>query len=240
MGNTRADQILLVEDEANLGSTLVERLTQEGYEVVWSKTAGEARNAILSSRFDLALMDIGLPDGNGFEVAELLRKQDPKTSIVFLTAYGNPEDRIRGLELGAEDYVVKPYHFRELLLRLKNGLKRARFASSALLHGTDSDGGVQIGRARVFFLKFELVIDNVKTPLSHKECALLRLLHERRGQVVSRDEILNKIWSEDEFPTTRTVDNFILRLRKLVEPNPEDNFMIRSIRGVGYQLAEEP
>lgn len=223
MSAAQASRILVVEDEKNVGSTLTERLKKEGFDVAWATTAEAAQTEIAERRFDLALLDVGLPDGNGFQIAEAIRKKQRGTAIIFLTAFGNPEDRIRGLELGAEDYVVKPFHLKELLLRVQNGLKRARYLSAS-----SEQDGIQIGKALIHFSRFEVEIDGSTQSLTHKECAVLKLLVERRGKVVSRDEILNEAWSEDEFPSPRTVDNFILRLRRIVE--------IKSIRGVGYQL----
>ena len=153
--------------------------------------------------------------------------------MVFLTAAGTPEDRIHGLELGAEDYIVKPFHFKELLLRIQNVLKRIQFVNTP---EKSAETEFEIGKAKVRFNQYELTSDNEKIHLSHKECALLKLLHEKRGTVVSRDEILNMIWSEHEYPTPRTIDNFILRLRKWVEPDLESPVIIRSVRGVGYLL----
>jgi two-component system alkaline phosphatase synthesis response regulator PhoP len=228
-----AGKILMVEDERNVGSTLSERLAREGFEVAWETTQEGALLQVETRRFDLALLDVGLPDGNGFHVAEVLREKSRQTAILFLTAQGTPEDRVRGLELGAEDYVVKPFHYKELLLRIQNGLKRARYVASDA--ATD---GLQIGRALIYFSRFEAQIGSERQTLTHKECAVLKLLVDRRGKVVSRDEILNEAWSADEFPSPRTVDNFILRLRKLVEADPNQPQVIRSIRGVGYQLAE--
>lgn len=220
-------RILVVEDERNVGLTLVERLRKEGMDVAWARSGNEAQAEIAQGSFDLALMDIGLPDTTGFEIAAQLRRLHPSTAIIFLTAFGNPEDRIRGLELGAEDYVVKPFHFRELLLRIQNGLKRARSL-------TGGSSNVKIGRAVVDFSRFEANLDGKSQSLTHKETALLRMLVDRSGKVVSRDEILNHVWSEDEFPTSRTVDNFIMRLRRMVETNPEQPQVIKSVRGVGY------
>jgi DNA-binding response OmpR family regulator len=219
--------ILVVEDERNVGLTLVERLRKEGMEVAWSRTGAEAEIEIGRRRFDLALLDVGLPDKTGFEVATVLRSKEPSTAIIFLTAFGNPEDRIRGLELGAEDYVVKPFHLRELLLRIQNGLRRAN-------HLSRGSSRVTIGRATVDFSRFEATVDGKAQSLTHKESALLRLLVDRSGKVVSRDEILDHVWSADEFPTSRTVDNFIMRIRRLVEANPEHPQVIKSVRGVGY------
>ncbi len=226
-------RILVLEDEKNVGSTLVERLKREGYAVEWAQSQAQALALLGSHPFDLALLDVGLPDGSGFEVAERLREFSQQTAVIFLTAFGNPEDRVRGLELGAEDYVVKPFHLKELLLRIRNGLKRAQ--SLAALSGSAEDE-IQLGEARVHFSRFEAIRNDERHSLTHKECMLLKLLVERKGQVVSRDEILNEVWSENEFPTTRTVDNFILRLRRLIEKDPENPALIRSVRGVGYQL----
>jgi two-component system alkaline phosphatase synthesis response regulator PhoP len=231
-----AESILIVEDERNVGSTLAERLAKEGFEVAWATSARDARSELAKRRFELLLLDVGLPDGTGFEIAELVKKTQPSVAIVFLTAFSAPEHRIRGLELGAEDYITKPFHLKELLLRLKNALRRARYLSTS--SGLeDPDGGSAIGIARVFFSRFEAEVGGKTVSLTHKEAALLKLLLERRGRVVSRDEILNRVWSEDEFPTSRTVDNFIMRLRRLVEADPENPLAIRSVRGVGYLLS---
>jgi DNA-binding response OmpR family regulator len=135
--------------------------------------------------------------------------------------------------LGAEDYVVKPFHLRELILRVRNGLKRAQYVAEELV--TKASSAI-VGKAVVHFLRFEAELDGKMVLLTHKETAMLKLMVERRGCVVSRDEILDRVWSEDEFPTPRTVDNFIMRLRRLVELNPEEPEVIKSIRGVGYQL----
>lgn len=227
----RNSTILIVEDEINVGSTLTERLRKEGFTIIWSTTAEDARLQIGLQRFDLAILDVGLPDDTGFNVAQSLRERQRHTAIIFLTAFGNPEDRVRGLELGAEDYVVKPFHLKELILRIHNGLRRARY-----LQAEGEQDGAPVGRAVVHFSRFELAVGPQVHSLTHKECALLRLLVERRGKVVSRDEILNEVWSTEEYPSSRTVDNFVMRLRRLVEEDPENPQAIRSVRGVGYQL----
>jgi DNA-binding response OmpR family regulator len=225
----KAPRLIVVEDERNLALTLVERLKKENFEVVHAATAAEARHEIDKRKFDLALLDVGLPDQSGFEVAAYLRKAQPATAIIFLTAFNSPEHRVKGLELGAEDYVTKPFHLKELLLRIQNGLKRARYLS-----GAASGDTVKVGKAEIDFSRFEARVDGGVQALSHKESALLRLLVDRKGKVVSRDEILNHVWSEDEFPTSRTIDNFIMRLRRLVEVDPENPQAIKSVRGVGY------
>jgi two-component system alkaline phosphatase synthesis response regulator PhoP len=227
--------LLLLEDEINLGSTLKDRLSLEGFVISWAKSVAEAKQCLSKEGFELALLDVNLSDGSGFDVARLIRDRHPKTAVVFLTAAGTPDDRVHGLELGAEDYIVKPFNYKELALRVQNVLKRVRFVSS----GGPEAPRIRIGKAQVNFLDYHLETDGKRIPLSHKECTLLKLLYEKRGQVVSRDEILDLVWSEDEYPTPRTVDNFILRLRKMLEPDAENPTLIRSIRGVGYLLEKE-
>ncbi len=224
--------LLLLEDEANVGSTLKDRLDLEGYSVTWVHTLAEAKRVLREDSFQLALLDVNVPDGSGFDLGKLIRQDFPSTAMIFLTAAGSTEDRVHGLELGAEDYVVKPFNYKELLLRIQNVIKRIHFVKDT----GESETEVQIGRARVRFKHYEILVDDTKHPLSHKECALLKLLYEKRGQVVSRDDILNLIWSEDEYPTPRTIDNFVLRLRKLIEPDSNAPSIIRSIRGVGYLM----
>ncbi len=227
--------LLVVEDERNVGETLSERLQGAGYRVTWADSAARARQAWRVEAPQLALLDVGLPDGNGFALARELRGAAPQTAIIFLTAHGNPEERVRGLELGADDYLTKPFHFRELLLRIQNCLKRAQ--DLANLPG-EVRGTLRIGRAQVDFERFSALVDGEHHALTHKECAVLRLLASRAGKAVSRDEILDRAWSADEFPTSRTVDNFIVRLRRLVEADAAEPRVIRSIRGVGYLLTE--
>lgn len=227
--------ILLLEDEVNVGSTVKDRLSIEGYEVYWAHTIADAKTALQSGPFSLALLDVNLPDGSGFDIGRLIRQKHPSMAVVFLTAAGTTEDRIHGLELGAEDYIVKPFNFKELLLRIQNVLKRIQF----IKENVQQDFELHIGRAVVHFNQYEIVAGGEKHHLSHKECALLKLLYEKRGQVVSRDEILDVVWSEDEYPTPRTIDNFVLRLRKLIEPDANVPSVIRSVRGIGYLMERE-
>jgi two-component system alkaline phosphatase synthesis response regulator PhoP len=229
----RAPRILVVEDEVNVGRTLTERLSAEHYQVTWARSAAEAHATDGQPPFDLALLDVGLPDQSGFQLAAALRRRHPQTAIVFLTAFGTPEDRVRGLELGAEDYIVKPFHFKELNLRLQNALRRATLLASV---ESRFEKPLQVGRARIDLKRMEARVEGESVPLTHKECAVLTLLLEKQGAVLARDEILDRAWAEDEFPTPRTVDNFILRLRKLIEADPAEPRVIRSVRGVGYQL----
>ena len=224
----RSSRVLLVEDEAPLGSVLTEGLTRKGYEVTWSRSLHEARQEISASRFHLALLDVGLPDGSGFTLARELRDGHPWTATVFLTALGSPSQRVRGLELGAEDYVVKACHFDELVLRIENALKRRR-------HWQEVPDRLRVGRAWIEFPSLEARVDNQSVAIGAREAALLRFLIARRNAVVSRDEILDEVWSRDEYPTPRTVDNFIVKLRRIVEEDPEHPCVLRTAWGTGYQ-----
>jgi two-component system alkaline phosphatase synthesis response regulator PhoP len=225
--------LLLVEDDPNVAGTLSSRLGGEGFAVTHAPGVRAAREAVRARRFAAAVLDVGLPDGDGFEVAQHLREVSPSTAMLFLTAYGTPEDRIRGLELGADDYMTKPFVFRELVLRIQNMLKRA---GDIAARDEALSGPVRIGIATVDFDRFIAESGGEVHRLTHKECAVLKLLLEHAGRAVTRDEILTRAWAPDEFPTERTVDNFILRLRKLVERDPANPATILSIRGVGYQL----
>jgi DNA-binding response OmpR family regulator len=228
--------LLMVEDDANVATTLAERLRASGFTVTHAASVAAADRALAQHVFQVALLDVGLPDGNGFDVAKLVQQRSPGTAILFLTAYGTPEDRIHGLELGADDYLTKPFVFRELLLRIHNALKRARDLQAP---SARTAGVVRIGVADVDFRRFTATVGDEVHPLTHKECAVLKLLVEKPGVAVTRDEILDRAWSAEEFPTQRTVDNFIVRLRRLVERDPANPRTIRSIRGVGYLLEAE-
>lgn len=232
-----APRVFVVEDEPGLARLLCERLVSEGYRVRHAATGQAADEALQAEGADLVLLDVGLPDISGFELAPRLRRLHPNAAILFLTAHSSPEERIRGLELGAEDYIAKPFHFRELVLRMRRVHARAL---EVVERSAARMGRLQVGAALVDFARFELRRDGVTHTLTHKECAVLQLLVDAAGAVVSRDQILDRAWSADEFPTPRTVDNFVVRLRKLIETDPNNPQAIRSIRGVGYRLTIEP
>ena len=221
--------ILLVEDENNLGATLQDWLQRLGYLTDWVTTAHAAQTQLQLRAYDLALLDVGLPDGTGFEIATLCRRRSPPTAVIFLTARGLPADRVRGLELGAADYVVKPFHLPELKIRIRNALRAMPAVPPTM----------RLGQAILDFSRQTAEVNGQIHALSVKEVAILRLLVTRSGQVVSRDEILDEAWAADLYPTPRTVDNFIGRLRRLIEVSPEHPLIIRSVRGTGYQLLFE-
>lgn len=215
-------QLLLVEDDSGLGETLRERLLKEGYEVERADTLGAARSLIDQRHFDLFVLDVGLPDGSGFELAKWIRTVSG-SPFLFLTAQSGAEMRLEGYEIGAEEFIPKPFHLKELLMRVRHVLEN---------HAPPST--LEVGELTLNFASHRVEFSDGRTELlTQKETELLRLLTQQAPRVVSRDEILNRVWGEDKFPSNRTVDNTIVRLRQVL--GPELNQMIRSVRGVGYQ-----
>jgi two-component system phosphate regulon response regulator PhoB len=220
--------LLLVEDDNSLAETLSERLAKEGYAVQWADCVKAAESKVASDLFDLLILDVGLPDGSGFDIAKRLRagnlgNLNQSSPFVFLTAMNSAEYRLEGYELGAEEYIPKPFHLKELLLRVKHVLENHASTSTLL-----------IGSRTIYWDALEVrEHDEVVERLQPRDAQLLKLLVARSPAVVSRDEILDKIWGEANFPSSRTVDNAIVRLRQVLgEPYAQK---IRSVRSVGYQ-----
>lgn len=214
--------LLLVEDDVSLGTTLKERLEKEGYAVIWSKTIAEATRDFKSKLMDLVILDVGLPDGSGFEFADTIRA-DGLTPFLFLTAQAGAQERLRGFELGAEEFIPKPFHLKEILLRVKHVLDNHSVPRKIYC------GSVLIDFERMGVRKADGQIET----LAMKDFQLLKYLISASPRVVSRDEILNSVWGEEKFPSNRTVDNAVVRLRHALDD--EENNAIQSVRGVGYQ-----
>ena len=223
--------VLLVEDDPALALGLVDTLEFEGFRVVHATKGEDAIRLAMEESPDCILLDVMLPDINGYQVCERVRRSDPQVPILMLTARSQEVDKIRGLDVGADDYVTKPFGVGELVARIRALLRRATRAP---------------GVAEPFTIGDRL-IDPSKQTLSHEESEeqlgfyeieLLKLLHARRGQPVSRDEILDKVWGIEANPTNRTVDNFIVKLRKRLEPVPNEPRFILTVYGVGYKLVQ--
>jgi two-component system, OmpR family, alkaline phosphatase synthesis response regulator PhoP len=229
-----SDRILLVEDEENLSDLIRLNLEMEGYEVNPCATGTRGAELALNEKFDLVLLDVMLPGINGFDILAQIRKKKPDLPVLILTARGTGEDRITGLKLGADDYLVKPFNLEELMLRVKNLLSRVRKTQSV----TPLDSGeYSFGPFKINFETYEILKNGkVQGTLTNREVLLLKLLTSKAGQVVSREEILDKIWGEDAFPSSRTIDNYILALRKYFEVNQKEPVHFHSIRGVGYKF----
>ena len=225
-------RLLLVEDDSTLGETLKERLEKEGYRIFWAKTLKEARENIKQNLPDLILLDVRLPDGSGFDLAEEMALKPQMPPFLFLTAHAEAEDRLKGFELGAEEFIPKPFHLRELLLRVKHVLDAHRHVRNQLKRKK-----LQFGKYYIDFEKFIITTPEENIQLAARDCYLLQLLINESDRVVSRDEILDKLWGEDSFPSNRTIDNSIVRLRQAFgNKGPE---LIQSVRGVGYRWIGE-
>ncbi|MBP8823628.1 MAG: response regulator transcription factor [Flavobacteriales bacterium] len=222
-------RLLLVEDEESLRAALRMNFELEGYDVTTAVRGGEALERIRGARFDGIVLDVMLPDVDGFTICETIRLEGVQTPVLFLTARTNAADRVRGLRTG-DDFLAKPFDLQELLLRVEKLVARAGEGTS-----TPMPAHYTFGANTVDFGTYEITGQRgLNKRLTQRELLLLRLLIDRAGEVVSREEILQKVWGYDVFPTTRTIDNFIVAFRKYFEANPHEPRHFISIRGVGY------
>jgi two-component system alkaline phosphatase synthesis response regulator PhoP len=222
-------RILIVEDDPSIRLGLKRSLEFEGFEVELAKDGEEAIQRAFDKKPDLIVLDIMLPKVNGFEVCRTVRKYDNGIPIVILSAKGDEGDKVLGLELGADDYITKPFSIRELTARVKAALRRRR----AL------EGEVDVfeeANLKIDFSGQRLTVDGIEKELSSREFNLLRHLIQNRGRVLSRDQILNKVWGYDYDGTPRTIDNFINKLRQKLEEDPQDPRWIQTVRGSGYKF----
>jgi two-component system alkaline phosphatase synthesis response regulator PhoP len=229
-----AKRILLVEDEKNLRKTIGLNLEMDGYEVITAETGKSGLDTFFASKFDLVILDVMMPEMDGFSVCKAIREKNKSVPVLFLTAKGSGEDKVEGLKIGADDYLTKPFHLEEFLLRVGILLRRSAY--------TDPHPGLEefrFGPNSVNFNTFEITGMNGEThTISKREIALLKLLIERKNEVVSREEILESVWGRDVYPSTRTIDNYILAFRKYFEAQSREPRYFHSIRGVGYKFME--
>mgnify|MGYP001372302434 FL=1 len=221
-------RILLVEDEEHLHSAIKLNLELEGYHVISVYNGKNALHKFNESRFDLIILDVMLPEFNGFDICQSIRLENQKVPIMFLTAKSSNEDKIKGLKM-ADDYLTKPFNLNELLLRVKNLIKRN--IDPEITQTTHNIGDVVVD-----FNSFELKSKTGnQIELTQKQIKLLKLFVEKPNEVISRQEILEKIWGFDVYPSSRTIDNFILTFRKIFEKDLPPSTYFKSIRGVGYK-----
>jgi DNA-binding response OmpR family regulator len=227
-------RILLVEDELSLAEGIKLNLEMEGLPCQWITRGDEALKRILAERFDLVILDVMLPGMDGFSVCERVREAKNHTPILFLTAKNTEDDRVHGFETGGDDYLGKPFQVRELLVRVRAILRREAWYANRTMGSRQKFGDFWVD-----FENFAGEGPNGPFQLGVKECMILKLLMERAGQVVSRADILDKVWGEDAYPTTRTVDNFIVRIRRAMETDPHNPKWVHTIRSIGYQFDPE-
>ena len=234
-------QVLVVEDDPHLSAGVRETLRAEGYAVSAAESGEQALEWLRAHQCALIVLDVMLPGIDGFGVCRALREQGNNTPVLFLTARGDPVDRVRGLEAGGDDYLAKPFHLQEFLLRVRAILRRwdwykssSASAASAVLRFGGNEVDFRAFRARAFTGEVQ--------ELTEKEAMILKVLAEKPGEIVSREDLLERVWGYDVFPSTRTVDNFILRLRKRFERVPAQPRHFLTVWGVGYRflIGEEP
>lgn len=222
-------RLLVIEDEAPMRTALVGTLKAEGYRVLASADGVSGLELACTEPFDLVLLDVMMPGLDGFALCRELRKRGRSMPVLMLTAKGRIDDRVEGLDCGADDYLVKPFSLKELLARVR-ALLRRREREAAI--GDE----LAIGAATVDFAKRLLVRDGVRHGLSEKEAGMLRLLATHAGETVSREKFLDVVWGYHAYPSTRTVDNFIAALRAKLEEDPAHPRHLLTVRGAGYRL----
>jgi two-component system, OmpR family, alkaline phosphatase synthesis response regulator PhoP len=227
--------VLLVEDEENLHETLKMNLELEGYQVTSAFDGAAATKAVQNEYFDLIIMDIMLPEIDGLSVTQNIRLSNTEVPILILSAKNNSEDRVLGLRKGADDYLTKPFNLEELLLRVQKLItKNKKLQVKTTIGDEYSFGGHQIN----FKAQEAKTAKGERIELSKKEIMLLKLLIENKNEVVTREKILQSVWGYNVYPTTRTIDNFILNFRKYFEEDTRNPKYFHSVRGVGYKYQE--
>ena len=230
--------MLVVEDDPHLAAGVMENLRAEGYQVSAAADGAQALGWLGGHACELIVLDVMLPGMDGFSVCRALREQGNTTPVLFLTARGDPADRVRGLEAGGDDYLPKPFHLREFLLRVRAILRRWDWYRSA--SATVATAVLRFGGNEVDFRAFRARSWNGEAQeLTEKEAMILKVLAEHAGEIVSREDLLERVWGYDVFPSTRTVDNFILRLRKRFEQDPANPRHFLTVWGVGYRFLGE-
>lgn len=227
-------RLLIVEDEDNLREMMKFNLELEGYTVTATTNAIDAYKAFEEERFNAIILDIMLPGVSGLDICERIRLVNRDIPVLFLSAKGTAEDRVKGLKSGANDYLTKPFNLEELLLRIGILIRTS-------LSKEDNSKETQqytFGKNTIHFNTFQAETASGNIQLTKRECRLLQLLIDKKNEVVSREEILEKVWGYDVFPSTRTIDNFILCFRKYFEPNPKEPIHFHAVRGVGYKFTD--
>ncbi len=224
-------RILIVEDDPAMQSGLRDNLEIEGYDVETASDGAAGLESLSGSLYDLVILDVMLPKLSGFDVLKKARELGVRTPVIMLTAKGEEIDRVLGLELGADDYVSKPFGLRELLARVKAVLRRSEGKA-----GTAEDAVLTLGSLRIDFLTYNASRGGDAVEMTAKEFDVLKYLWRHKGETVSRDQLLQEVWEYNESISSRTVDNFILRLRQKIEQDPAHPKHIITMHGVGYKL----
>lgn len=222
-------RILVVEDEPEMQRGLKDNLEFEGYEAEFAADGATGLQMLVNNSYDLVILDVMLPKMSGFDVLKSARGRGVQTPVIMLTAKGEEVDKVLGLELGADDYITKPFSLRELLARIKAILRRQT-------GGVGSADRMTLGDIAVDFATYNATRGGVPVTMTPKEFDLLKFLWQHRNQTVTRDQLLTNVWGYDESLSTRTVDNFIVKLRQKLEQDPAHPRLIITMHGAGYKL----
>jgi DNA-binding response OmpR family regulator len=225
-------KILIVEDELNMVNGLKDNLEFEGYEVDFAVEGKAGLQKVLQNKYDLILLDVMLPEMSGFDICKTARKEGVSTPVILLTAKGEEIDKVLGLELGADDYITKPFSLRELLARIRAILRR----SQSRKEGNVEAEFVKIGNIKVNFKNYVALEGTKEIKMSYKEFEILHYLYLNAGKIIQRDDLMCDVWSIDYDISTRTVDNFILKLRHKIETDPNNPKIILTVHGIGYKF----
>lgn len=228
-------KILVVEDEKPILRGLVDNLKEEGFDVIGENNGKSGLDTALKEDVDLILLDLMLPGMNGLEICKEIKKKKIAVPVIMLTAKSKEADKILGLELGADDYITKPFSINEVVARIKAVLRRVTIHAKAKKEKLEH---YEFGDVKLDFVKYEAARANKKIKLSKREYEILEYLIKRKGEVVTRNDLLDVVWGYQTFPTTRTVDNFVARIRKQIEKKPARPEHLMSIRGVGYKFTD--
>jgi two-component system alkaline phosphatase synthesis response regulator PhoP len=232
-----AARILVIEDEETLRMALVDALRARGFGVLEAADGERGLALALEQGPDVVLLDLMLPKHDGFSVLRALREDRLAAAVIILSARGEEWDRVQGFEYGADDYVVKPFSMRELLLRVEAALKRSAGRAPGLVEVADVRGKTRFGAVEIDFAAYTLTRGGVRHGLSRKELELLRYFLAHEGEALDRLRLLSDVWGPDENPTTRTIDNHVLKLRKKLERDPEAPVHLVTVHGVGYRFS---
>lgn len=222
-------KILIIEDDKTILEGITDTLQFHGYDALTAENGQQGLHLFNSQNPDLIILDIMLPDHDGFEICKRIRNENRRIPIVMLTARCQESDKLLGFELGVDDYVTKPFSLKELIARVKAVLKRSGEPAGTI-------ETVFIDQAEIHLKNFEIKRGNRIFQMSPKECQILELLLQHPGEVISRDRIIDVVWGDDYFPSPRTIDNFILKLRNKIEADPKNPAHILTVHGAGYKL----
>ncbi len=229
-------KILIIEDDVTIVEALEDTFKFHGFDVLTASSGKEGYRGVVEQDPDLVVLDVMLPDLDGFDICKKIRSEDPDIPIIFLTAKGQESDKLLGFERGADDYVTKPFSIKELVARVNAVLKRSAKKRPRQETKQEKSQMVSVGGAQINFKNFTVFREGAEYPLSPKEQEILKLFVENPDEVIHRDRVIDVVWGDEYFPSPRTIDNFIMKLRTKIETDPKNPVHIITVHGAGYKF----